>query len=205
MSKPLFSQRLEQMMNELGIGTNELSRRCNIAKSTISQYRDGQYVAKFDRIEVLARELGCSAHWLAGKDVPMASSDEDFNDESIPVLLPKLHHTDQLLDDDNIAGYEKVEKLYRDRFHFFVTASNDSMEPVIAEGDLALCVRQDTLENGELGVFMLSDGTIFLRIWSVSDGEPRLHSINRYYPPRSLKALRYPQIIGRVIRTTHFW
>lgn len=42
--------------------------------------------------------------------------------------------------------------------YFYLLVRGDSMEPRIREGDLALVHRQQTLENGELGVLVYGEG-----------------------------------------------
>ena len=41
--------------------------------------------------------------------------------------------------------------------YFYLVVRGDSMEPRIHDGDLALVHRQDTLENGDLGVLIYGD------------------------------------------------
>lgn len=184
----------------------ELCRRCSISKSTMSQYRSGLYEAKRDRIIQLARVLGCNADWLAGEDVPMVSRVSDSAAMgTIPVLGGKDLREDSLFAPESIIGHEPAELCYCDGHHFYVIASGDSMEPVIGDGDLILCLRQNELEAGQLGVFLLPGGDTVIRRLELKDGCMRLVSFNCYYPPRSIDAFGEVWVIGRVIRTTRYW
>ena len=42
--------------------------------------------------------------------------------------------------------------------YFYLVVKGDSMEPRISDGDLALIHRQNTLDNGDLGVMVYGDG-----------------------------------------------
>ena len=206
MKNSTFAQRLIQAMEDADISAAELCRRCSISKSTMSQYRSGQYEAKRDRILQLARVLGCSADWLAGEDVPMNTVSGDCSASgAVPVLGMVTLRDDSLFAPENIIGHELAEEIYCDGHHFVMTASGDSMEPVICAGDRLLCVRQDTLEDGQMGIFLLPDGDTMVRRLEIQNGTSVLTSFNCYYPPRSIEAFGGVQIIGRVIRSSRYW
>lgn len=72
--------------------------------------------------------------------------------------------------------------------------SGNSMEPKYRNGDILLIQSSDTVENGELGIFLL-DGAGFFKIY---DGD-RLLSINPAYGPILLKEYSNVQCKGRVV------
>lgn len=206
MKNSTFAERLVQAMKDADMSSAELCRRCSISKSTLSQYRSGLYEAKYDRIVHIAGVLGCSPGWLSGNDVPMNTVVCDGTAVGmVPVLSRIALDGDSLFAPENISGYEMVEECFSSEHHFMVTASGDSMEPVIADGDRLLCLRQDTLKPGQLAVFLLPGGSWVIRRLDDSNGVLTLSSFNHYYPPRSLDAFGEVRVVGRVIRSTRYW
>ena len=77
---------------------------------------------------------------------------------------------------------------------FALRISGNSMEPKYRNGDVLLVQSTDTIESGELGIFLL-DGAGYFKIY---DGD-RLQSINPDYGPILLKEYSNVQCKGRVI------
>ena len=72
--------------------------------------------------------------------------------------------------------------------------SGNSMEPRYRDGDILLVQETDTLEFGELGIFIL-DGNGFFKVF----GGDRLYSLNPEYGDILLKDFEEARIAGRVI------
>ena len=72
--------------------------------------------------------------------------------------------------------------------------SGNSMEPRYRDGDILLVQETDTLEFGELGIFIL-DGSGFFKVF----GGDRLYSLNPEYGDILLKDFADIRIAGRVI------
>ena len=90
---------------------------------------------------------------------------------------------------------------------FYLTVRGDSMEPYIHAGDLALVRRQNTLQNGELGVILLPGGEGSLKRFFSKDGTVLLESFNPSTPLLSLagQQLEGLVILGKVIETKTCW
>ena len=203
MKKTSFSQRLSLALSDAGMSAADLGRECDLSKSTISQYRSGKYEAKYDRIVKMARVLGCSPEWLSGQDVPMTPVVSDSTMGTVPVLAMSGLNPEALFASENICGQEPAEELYCDGHHFVLIAEDDSMDPLILCGDKVLCVRQDTLADGQTGILILPDGSVLIRRIASEEGERVMERANRYYPPRHIDdSIR---IAGRVVRTTRIW
>lgn len=72
--------------------------------------------------------------------------------------------------------------------------SGNSMEPKYSDGDILLVQACDSVENGELGIFLL-DGSGFFKVY----GGDRLLSLNPDFGPILLKDFENVQCKGRVI------
>ena len=77
---------------------------------------------------------------------------------------------------------------------FALRISGNSMEPRYRDGDILLVQETDTIEFGELGIFML-DGNGFFKVF----GGDRLYSLNPEYGDILLKDFMDVRVAGRVI------
>lgn len=75
MNKEKFRERLIKIMNEKDIKQPELSLMTGITQSSISDYINGKYSPKQDKIDLLAKALGVSPTYLLGYE-------EDFQESS---------------------------------------------------------------------------------------------------------------------------
>ncbi|MDK3978256.1 LexA family transcriptional regulator [Staphylococcus pseudintermedius] len=64
-----FKDRLKQIMSERKISQSELSRRTGIGRNSISDYLNGKYEAKQDKVFELAKALNVNEAWLMGFDI----------------------------------------------------------------------------------------------------------------------------------------
>ena len=88
-----------------------------------------------------------------------------------------------------IPGNEKTAEA-----DYALRISGNSMEPRYHDGDILLVQNADSVENGELGIFLL-DGSGFFKVF----GGDRLISLNPDYGPILLKDFSDVQCRGRVI------
>ncbi|HGL5412026.1 TPA: LexA family transcriptional regulator [Staphylococcus aureus] len=120
-----FKDRLKQIMSERKISQSELSRRTGIGRNSISDYLNGKYEAKQDKVFELAKALNVNEAWLMGYDVDSYRvPDEERQDETImskinnifSQLTPPrqenvLNYANEQLDEQNkvtsIDGYKE--------------------------------------------------------------------------------------------------
>ena len=89
-----------------------------------------------------------------------------------------------------------------------VVVRGDSMEPRIQDGDLALVHKQDTLENGDLGVLIYGDeGEGTLKRYIQRGNCVVLQPFNPAYHEMVIKGeeLNHLHIAGRVVETKAKW
>ncbi len=92
--------------------------------------------------------------------------------------------------------------------YFYLVVRGDSMEPRIHDGDLALVHRQDTLENGDLGVLIYGDeGEGTLKRYLQRGNCVVLQPFNPAYKEMVIKGeeLNHLHIAGRVVETKAKW
>lgn len=76
-----FKNRLKEIMSEKKMSQAELSRRTGIGRNSISDYLNGKYEAKQDKIFLLAKALNISEAWLMGFEVSKEVEDANDNDD----------------------------------------------------------------------------------------------------------------------------
>ena len=81
------------------------------------------------------------------------------------------------------------------------------MEPRIKDGDLALVHKQNTLENGDLGVIVYGDNEGTLKRFVKSDNMIILQPFNPEYEAKIITGddLNNVYIAGKVVETTTKW
>lgn len=76
-----FQERLLKMIAERRITASELSERSGVGKSDISNYVNGKYVGKQDKVYALAKALGCDPGWLMTGEEPLSFDADSMNNE----------------------------------------------------------------------------------------------------------------------------
>jgi len=111
--------------------------------------------------------------------------------------LPVSAGTGQFLDSDRYELIEVDESVPLDAT-FAVRVSGDSMEPKLTHGQVIYIKPQQTLEPGEIGIF-LHNGEALCKELGDSDGVPALISLNSAYPPRVIQEQDELRVMGKVV------
>lgn len=75
-----FSEKLAQAIKLNGITQSDLSAKTGISPSSISDWLNGKYVPKQDKIYMLATALNVKPSYLLGYDDREPAQQKDFND-----------------------------------------------------------------------------------------------------------------------------
>ncbi|WP_461240309.1 S24 family peptidase [Paucilactobacillus sp. N302-9] len=180
-----FANRLRQAMEIRDINTAELSRRTKIGKSSISQWVNGKYEAKQDKIYLLADKLEVDPAWLIGADVPMngASKAPTINNQNsynfinagiaagIPTSIDPFYAQDieQIQLPDSLMGrYAGSPDVFISRI------SGDSMNKVLPDQSLVAIKRYENvseLNNRDIVVFEKDDGYSVKRFFNMPEAK----------------------------------
>ena len=159
----IFSEILQKM----GITPYRLCKDTGISQSTLTNWKNGNYVPKIDKLRKIADYLGVSLEYLMGKS-------DDPNDGAMPVSPECDLRT--VVHGDDMSG-----------IHIF-------------DGDTVLIKKQEKIENGDIGAFMI-DGQIELkRFYLTDDGYTVLLSENKSVSPLVYPhGIKPPSLIGKAI------
>lgn len=103
------------------------------------------------------------------------------------------------LDSDYYTAIEVPARDAQDA-DFAVTVSGDSMEPAFYDHDMVYVHQQETLDDGEIGIFSLNDNAYIKKLKNDSDGT-FLISLNQKYAPIPVHLDRDDfRIFGKVCR-----
>lgn len=181
-----FKDKLKQIMSERKISQSELSRRTGIGRNSISDYLNGKYEAKQDKVFELAKALNVNEAWLMGFDI---SKNRKIENNDITSIYSKLtpprqsnvlkYATNQLEeqnnDSDNLVDFNSYiqeksevdiygcasagigERLYNEPI------SKEFVRGYVPAHDIALKVNGDSMEplfkNGQI-IFIEKSHTI---------------------------------------------
>ncbi len=70
-----FKDRLKKILDDRNLRATDLSRLTGIQKSSISDWLNGKYEAKLDKIERIAKALSVSPSYLAGWEDEQSSKE----------------------------------------------------------------------------------------------------------------------------------
>ncbi|OFI49560.1 hypothetical protein BG261_02985 [Floricoccus tropicus] len=96
-----FKNRLREALDLRGYSQAELSRQTGIGRNSISDYLNGKYEAKQNKLYALAKSLDVDVAWLMGYDVPI-----EIN--SIEESSPIVNNSDSSITDDIIEAIDKL-------------------------------------------------------------------------------------------------
>ena len=111
--------------------------------------------------------------------------------------IPASAGVGNFLDGDNFTEVEVGEEVPATA-DFGIRISGDSMEPRFVNGQIVWVQKQDTLNNGEIGIFFL-DGNAYCK--KLQDDEKGLYliSLNNKYEPITITENQAFKIFGKVV------
>jgi repressor LexA len=111
--------------------------------------------------------------------------------------LPVSAGTGQFLDSDSFSEMEVGDEVSA-QADFGVRVSGDSMEPLYLNGQIIWIHKQDTLEDGEIGIFFL-DGDAYVKKYCQSSSGIKLISLNKKYAPIIITPDSTLKTFGKVV------
>ena len=116
-----------------------------------------------------------------------------LNKEGLPVSAG----TGQFLDSDRFSEIEVGDEVAASA-DFGVRVAGDSMEPLYLDGQIIWIHKQDTLEEGEIGIFFL-DGEAYVKKYHQTDSDIQLISLNSKYSPINVSSKSTLKTFDKVV------
>jgi len=207
--------RLELAIAQAG-GPSAVARRADMYPSTLHRYRAGRELPSSALVS-LARAAGVRLEWLATGEGPMQGEHPVVTASAAPpgyVLLPLVEaraaagnhgglRSDQIVDFIAFSESFLKQTLRRSPQNLaLLTASGDSMDPTIRDGDLLLVdTSARSIEGSRIYVLAIGGALMVKRIQLRLDGSVVVKSDNAVYEPEVLAADQTStlNILGQVV------
>lgn len=221
-----FKSRLVQLRKEAGLTQEEFAQKIGFSRTAISAWEIGRNEpSNADTIKI-ANFFGVSTDYLLGKtdlkdntvkifaDAVQAIEKEYSNKSNmLPLseeikkipILGKISAGTPLYAEENLLGYDYVpaSTINTNEEYFCLVVQGDSMNLKFKEGDRVLIKKQDTLENGEIGVILVNGDDATIKKYRFDNDmvilEPMSSNPDNHvqvYNPKEIKI----KIVGKAIR-----
>ena len=209
----MFAERLKQARKIKRYSQAEISQLLGVTQQAVGKWETGRSTPDPQTIARLAEILGTTADVLLGlqqdaENSPVVGRNafSRYTQCEIPVIgTVRAGYGALAFEEDYGQEYARVKDPSN---YFYLVVRGDSMEPRIQDGDLALVHRQDTLENGDLGVLIYGDeGEGTLKRYIQRGNCVVLQPFNPAYSEMVIKGedLNHLHIAGRVVETKAKW
>ena len=209
----MFADRLREARKAKRYSQTEVSRMLGVTQQAVGQWETGRSTPDPQTVARLAEILDTTADALLGLQQAPATAPavgrnafSRYTESLVPVVgTVRAGYGALAFEEDYGKEYASVKDPQN---YFYLVVKGDSMEPRISDGDLALVHRQNTLENGDLGVLVYgSDGEGTLKKYIQRGNSVILHPFNPDYEQLVIKGeeLDHLYIAGKVVETKAKW
>ncbi|ELB2105249.1 helix-turn-helix transcriptional regulator [Vibrio parahaemolyticus] len=204
--------RIKELRNLHGLSQDELAHGVNLTKSTISQWELGKAYPKRKNIIQLSDFFDTTVEYLEhgirteSELKEKESDDSEYCDEI--KTIPFYHHVNAaagsgVRNSNESHRFIHIKELpcLNVQSLFCITASGDSMEPVIKHGSLLVIDSSQTnIVDGKMYVFQ-QDDFLRVKIFSYEKNQIRVSSYNKEYGDEIYRfdELTNLKIIGKVV------
>ena len=209
----MFAQRLKELRKLNGLSQAALSSLLGVTQQAVGKWETGRSTPDPQTVARLAEILDTPSDVLLGlRKEPGVSAAvgrnafSRYTESQIPVVgTVRAGYGALAFEEDYGKEYACVKD---PKNYFFLVVKGDSMEPRIQDGDLALVHRQNTLDNGDLGVLIYgADGEGTLKKYIQRGNSVVLQPFNPAYDEMVIKGeeLDHLYIAGKVVETKAKW
>lgn len=209
----MFADRLREARKAKRYSQTEVSRMLGVTQQAVGKWETGRSTPDPQTVARLAEILDTTADALLGLQQTPATAPavgrnafSRYTESLVPVVgTVRAGYGALAFEEDYGKEYASVKDPQN---YFYLVVKGDSMEPRISDGDLALVHRQNTLENGDLGVLVYgSDGEGTLKKYIQRGNSVILHPFNPDYEELVIKGeeLDHLYIAGKVVETKAKW
>lgn len=195
-----IGERIKNRRKAIGMSADQLANVIDKSRATIYRYENGEIEGvPTSVLEPIAQALRTTPAYLMGWE-----DDATYNYDNIyPINTKKLPLLGEIAcgepiycDEEKGRYFEVQDNINAD---FCLIAHGDSMIGArIYDGDIVLVRSQPTVENGEIGVFIIDDEATLKRIYKSNDVYT-LVSENPAYQPIVVTNLEKCRILGKAV------
>ncbi len=143
------------ILKSKGLSAYKVSKETGVSQATLTAWKNGSYVPKYDKLKKLADYLGVE---------PSSFMDELGGYDGRVPIIGQIACGSPILAEENIEGYAPA--CYGASADFCLLAKGDSMVGArIYDGDLVFVKKQALVENGEIAVVLIDDSATLKRVY----------------------------------------
>lgn len=204
-----FSNRFKELRTEKGLTQEDLSKKLELAKSTISMYENGNREPDFEVLEKIADFFNVDINYLLGtSNIRNAHAIIGDNFETIelgksiniPVVgtIPAGVPIEAI---QNVIEYIDIPEEWTkgDKQFIGLKVSGDSMYPLFLDGDTVVIQLQKDAENGDICACYVNGYDATLKRIKLTNGSITLQPENPNYPPKTYIHPGKVTIAGKVV------
>ena len=208
----LFTRNFERLCLEKGKSPSACLVDMGFSNSAYTYWKKSRNIPRMTSLVKISDYFGVTVAELLGEteeteDIPAPNVSKTFG-------VKPMTYTNRLpiygivsagrgaFAEEDILGYEFADEQYSKTEYFWLEVSGDSMSPRIDDGDLILVHKQEWIDDGQIGVFVIS-GLAYVKKIEYNQDDVNLISFNPYYPPMHYTPDESEAIyvIGRVIES----
>lgn len=197
LAQNIANLRIKKMYTQKG-----LADALGVSKGTITSYEAGVRVPPIDKLEEMAKLFNIKITDFFVNNI----KDIDFFEKcSTNSRIPIVSHASAgtgkgTFEEDEILDYLELPDKIGKKGDFGTYVVGDSMSPKILDNDIVFIKKENTLDDGDIGIFKLNE-KIFIKKFKYNPftNEIFLVSLNREYPIIQVKSSDDFFIIGKVI------
>ncbi len=197
-----FKDRLKEILDARDMKPADLANITGIARSSISDYLNGRYEAKQDKIDIIASKLGISPAYLMGWEDESKTIKQTQHPDILPLkgrtkripLLGEIACGEPIYANREYELYEEVDETLN--ADFCLKAKGDSMiNARIYDGDIVFIKECQEVYNGEIAAVIIEDSVTLKRVfYNKEQDQLVLNAENTAYAPLVYRGEQLNQI-----------
>lgn len=202
----MFWERFYNLCIDNGTKPNAVAKQLGLSSAVCTQWKQRGTTPKVEYLHKIAAYFGVSVDYLAGRSPLPDTSNVTTPDGDTVHYRPVFNSVSAgfgAYADSDVVGFMPliISNPYDVDNTICINVRGDSMYPKIEDGDTIVVRKQDTLQNGEIGVIRFGD-EFFVKRVEFEKNALRLISINPEYAPRLIKGsdLDQAEIVGKVVK-----
>ena len=188
-----IGKRIRKYRKDMKITQDELAKKLNTSKGTISNYETGYRSPRQDDLFLLAEVLNINID-----DLFPPREDNKIDTYNIPVVS-KISAGEPIHAEENIESYISIPNAKENTFGLIV--SGDSMDKEFKDGDIVIVEKDAVVENGQIGVVHINGYNATVKRIKYNDDDIILipESNNNEHVPKIFNRNDHIHIVGRVV------
>ena len=188
-----IGKRIRKYRKDMKLTQDELAKKLNTSKGTISNYETGYRSPRQDDLFLLAEVLNINID-----DLFPPREDNKIDTYNIPVVS-KISAGEPIHAEENIESYISIPNAKENTFGLIV--SGDSMDKEFKDGDIVVVEKDAIVENGQIGVVHINGYNATVKRIKYNNDDIILipESNNNEHVPKIFNRNDHIHIVGRVV------